>query len=204
MSNFGSDINDDDNPFRAPTSVEVAQPVELADGDSEEIRNAHLKHEASLKGIGSLYVLGGIISVFAGLAMVFAFSSMGPPNGPGGGGEMTLWYSVAIVSLMVVVGAFQFMVGLGLRKVQPWTKIPATILAVFGLFSLSVASLISIYVLYLLHSQKGKVVLSESYQNVIAQTPHIKYKTSIIVKIFVGLLVGLIAFAIVAAMVSNQ
>jgi hypothetical protein len=41
------------------------------------------------------------------------------------------------------------------------------------------------------------MVLSEQYQQVIAQTEHIKYKTSIVVWIFLGLIVALIIAAVV-------
>jgi hypothetical protein len=58
-----------------------------------------------------------------------------------------------------------------------------------------IGTLINAYILYLVFSRKGRTILSEDYQQVIAATPHIKYKTSIIVWIFLGLLVALLAIA---------
>jgi hypothetical protein len=42
------------------------------------------------------------------------------------------------------------------------------------------------------------MVFSDEYHEIIAQTPHIKYRTSIIVKIFLFFLLALIAFGVVA------
>ena len=47
-------------------------------------------------------------------------------------------------------------------------------------------------------------MFSEEYQAVIAQTPHIKYRTSIIVWILLGLVVALVVFAIVAALLGGR
>jgi hypothetical protein len=44
-------------------------------------------------------------------------------------------------------------------------------------------------------------VFSEEYQRVIAETPHIKYRTSIVVWILLGLLLLLIAIAVLAALI---
>ena len=89
-----------------------------------------------------------------------------------------------------------------MRKVRPWTKTPATILAVISFLNIPIGTLLGIYTLYLLHSSKGKVVLAEPYQQVIAQTPEIKYKTSIIVKVLVVILLVVIALGI-GALVFN-
>lgn len=112
---------------------------------------------------------------------------------------MGLGFIIGLFLFAVCVGIFQLMVGLGMRKVKPWVKIPATILAVLGMLNVPVGTLLSLYILYLLHSSKGKIVLAESYQQVIAQTPEIKYKTSIIVKVLVVILLLVIALAIGAA-----
>jgi len=51
-----------DNPYLAP---QTEDPV-LVDGSNHEaLRNEHLKHEASIKGMGTLYLLGAAV-VLAG------------------------------------------------------------------------------------------------------------------------------------------
>jgi hypothetical protein len=70
-----------------------------------------------------------------------------------------------------------------------------------GLLGFPVGTLIAGYLLYLLWSEKGNVVFSPRYQRVMQATPHIKYKTSIIVWIFLGLL-GLVVLVGIIAMVT--
>ena len=53
-------------------------------------------------------------------------------------------------------------------------------------------TLIGFYMLYLLLSKKGTMVFSPEYKEIIAQTPHMKYKTSPVVWIALGLIVAAI------------
>ena len=85
---------------------------------------------------------------------------------------------------------------LGLRKLKPNVRIPAIILSALGLFAIPVGTIIAIYMLYLLGSAKGRTVFSEEYAQVIAATPHIKYRSSIIVRIFLWLILALIILAL--------
>jgi hypothetical protein len=54
------------------------------------------------------------------------------------------------------------------------------------------------YILYLLFSKKGATVFSEEYQRVIAATPEIKYRTSIVIWILLALLLLLIGVGLLA------
>ena len=82
---------------------------------------------------------------------------------------------------------------------KKWARIPTGILSGIGLLAFPIGTLINAYVLYLIFSAKGKMVFSDEYRAVIEQTPHIKYRTSIIVWIVLGLLLLLIAFGIFGA-----
>ena len=77
---------------------------------------------------------------------------------------------------------------------MPWAKIPAAIIAAVGLLSFSIVTFISIYILHLIFSSKGQMVFSPEYKEIIRQTPHIKYKTSKIVWVLLGI-VGLLLLA---------
>ena len=189
MSNIDPNL---DNPYRAPTVLEVATPDEGSSSDAADIRTRHLTHEASLQGIGSLYVLGGVIALISAAFLVYGIAGMGAVG----------VFELIICAFLLVVGLCQMWVGMGLRKVQPWTKTPATVLAVLGLLSFPIGTLVNVYVLWLVHSEKGHVVLAPSYQNVIAQTPDIKYRTSIVVKVLACILLALIGFAVAASIFS--
>jgi hypothetical protein len=79
----------------------------------------------------------------------------------------------------------------------------AIIFSVIGLIGIPIGTLISAYFLYLLLSQKRTMVFSDEYQQVIEQTPHIKYKTSIVVIILLVLLVVLFVGGIIGLVVSG-
>jgi hypothetical protein len=64
--------------------------------------------------------------------------------------------------------------------------------------------LINGYILYLVFSQKGKTVFSDEYQAVIQQTPHIKYRTSIIIWILLGLVALLLAIGLFATIFGRR
>ena len=66
------------------------------------------------------------------------------------------------------------------------------------------ASVQSIGVLYLIFSKKGAMVFSDEYKEIIRQTPEMKYRTSIVVWIFLGLLVLLIVVGIISAFSLRQ
>ncbi|HKB60455.1 MAG TPA: hypothetical protein VKC56_10480, partial [Gallionellaceae bacterium] len=77
-------------------------------------------------------------------------------------------------------------------------RIVAGVLAGLGLLGFPFGTVISAFILYLLFSKKGAMVFSDEYKQVIADTPDIKYRTSIIVWIFLALLIAAAAFVLVA------
>ncbi len=165
--------------------------------DVDQYRKHYLNHEASVKSIGVLYLLGAIIVVPIGLFKVIS-AIAGVGQAPGERGVIA-----GVGTFYLSLGLCQGFVGYGLRKLKGWARIGGTIFSVFGLIFIPIGTLISAYFLYLLLSEKGKIVFSDNYKQVIAQTPHIKYKTSVIVWILLGLLVGLIFFGVVFAVVAG-
>lgn len=71
-------------------------------------------------------------------------------------------------------------------------------IAGISLIGFPVGTLIGAYILYLLLGANGKVVFSPEYQAVIAQTPQIRYRTSKVVWILLGLVLLIIVFGLVA------
>ena len=118
--------------------------------------------------------------------------------GAGAGDETGIVLGVG--GMYLGLGLLQGYAGWGLRKFQGGARIIAIIFAVIGLIGIPIGTLISVYFLYLLCSAKGSVVFSDEYEDVIRQTPHIKYKTSIVVWIFLGLLILVFAIGIIALM----
>ena len=88
-----------------------------------------------------------------------------------------------------------------LRALQPWARTVTIALSVIGMIGFPIGTIMNAYILYLLCAAKGKRLFEPDYEGIVAATPDIKYKTSIIVWIFVGLL-GLLFVGLVVAAVS--
>jgi hypothetical protein len=143
---------------------------------------------ASIKSIGVLYYLGALAMGPAGIFMLWAVPKASPDVVLGGA------IGVGFAVVMAVCGY-------GLRRLRRWVRLPVGIFAGLGLLGFPLGTLINGYILYLIFSQKGRTVLSEEYQAVIAATPEIRYRTSLaswIVLIVLILLVvgGIIAIAL--------
>ena len=169
------------NPY-APPSARVDDVP--ADPNAEAIRRQHITHEASIKAVGFLYYLGGIGVIAAAVASLFSTGSL-----PVGG---------AMAAALLLLGGAQLVAGWGVRALRPWGRIVGAILSALGLLSFPFGTLINGYILYLYFSKKGRTIFSPEYKDVIAATPHVKYRTSIIVWIFVAVLVAVLVLAGVA------
>ncbi len=171
------------NPYSAPT----ARLEDAGDTEAEAIRKAHINHEAGLRSVGMLYYLGGALIMLASL-----MGSIGKAAGMA---------PVAMMLLVAAVGAGQIAVGYGLRRLRSWARIPTIVFSVLGLIAIPIGTLISIYVLWLLLAKKGRTLFSPEYQAVVARTPHVKYRTSIVVWIVLALFAGLFAFMVFGYMI---
>ena len=178
------------NPYAVPSVVDANL---AGSGSAETIRKRYLSHEASVKSIGLLYWIGGVFGALATIAyliLAVGLLTKGDPTG-----VITLLLAV----FMGGISAFQIALARGLRHLQPWSRIGTIVLSAIGLLGFPIGTLISAYILYLVGSQKGVYVFSPEYKQIIAATPHLKYKTSIVVWILLGLVIAVIALAIVGA-----
>jgi hypothetical protein len=177
------DIGADENPYAA-TAVGSGfeDPTDMS--DVARVRRAHIGHEASIRSIGLLYYIGSAICLAVGFPFLFA--------------ARTRADVITSVGFVFPVGVALIVLGFGLRGLRPWVR-PFTILAsVIGLMGLPVGTLISAYVLYLMLSAKGRLVLSPHYEDIVKSTPQITYRTSMIVWIFLGLLLVVLAMGMLA------
>lgn len=167
--------------------------LESVDSGSEVIRQEYIKHEASLRSIGTLYLLSAMSMIVSLLIVVpgLARSSVG---------------IVAIAITLVVYGCLTALfvgIYLGFRKLNSWVRIPTTLFSIVGLLGIPFGTLINGYVLYLIWSQKGRAVFTDEYRDIITATPHIKYKTSVLVWIFLAIIIfGLLAAMLIPELAS--
>jgi Ca2+/Na+ antiporter len=173
-----------DNPYAAPKANVV--PPENTDVETE--RKAYLQHETSVKSVGLLYMLGGVLAGGSMLITVISQLTASVRSG-------FVWLPL----VLAVVLAGQVYVGYAVRKLHAWARVAGTVYSAIGLFVFPVGTLINGYILYLFWCKKGSRVFAPDYQDIIAQTPHIKRRVSWIVWLGVGLLLlGLLAFLVPA------
>ena len=179
-----------ENPYLAPASV--GEPSGLPPDSPEHIRRAHINHEASVRSIGTLCYLGAIVwAVGAVASLPNLLQLQRQPDGwveVSGlvGGILVTLILPAAMAVMLVFG------GRGLRKLTPWGRVVGIVVGVIGLAAIPVGTILSIYILYLLLSKKGKMVFSPAYKDIIAATPEVKYKTSMVVWVVLGIFILLI------------
>lgn len=163
----------------------------VAASDVEDIRNEHIKHEAAARGASVVYVVGPIILVGNGILFVLQAAA---PRSAG---------AITVLVVLFVIGVPQLAAGVGMWRLKPWARPTAGMVAALSCLVLPFSPVVALFaflgpmifligiiingfILYLLFSKKGKMVFSPEYQEVIAQTPHIKYRTSIIVWIILA------------------
>lgn len=173
-----------ENPYEAPQAFD---PLPQQTSDAESIRNEHIKTEASIKSIGILYYLGSIIIFIVAIGTVLGENQRTNP-----------WINYGIAGLLFGLGILQFFTATAVRKFKPWSRIAVGILSGIGLLKLPVGPLISAYILFTVFGKKGQMVFSEPYKEVIAATPHIKYKTSKLLLIVLAIIVVLLVAIVVA------
>jgi hypothetical protein len=77
---------------------------------------------------------------------------------------------------------------------EPSARVAAIVFAGIGLLGFPIGTLINGYILYLLLSQKGRRIFQPDYAHIVAATPEVKYRTSIVVWIILGIfLLGILA-----------
>jgi len=212
----------DQNPYAPPTSDlgEVKPPSELEGrmtlAEAEALRRTHLTHEARLRSMGTLMLLGafnlilGLLTVAYGVyGVVDHFIDPGIEAGAPQMGVIVGMFGL----LITMMGALSVRGGMGLRRLDPqdhtfyatlvglWlltflflsfvgllaVTLDFPLVALWALYLL--LSLVGLRALVLLHSPEGTIVLSPEYQEARRLTPHIRFKTRVVTWIVLGLLV---------------
>lgn len=178
-----------ENPYQAPVSLE---PQPDAPTDPGSIRRKHINHESSIRSIGLLYYLGAGIWGLISLTPLSFISRL--PNDQVVTGS-TVSQLFIFFLICAALATLMFFTGRGLRTLAGWGRGLGFILAILGLIAIPIGTILSLYLLYLLISKKGHMVFSPEYQEIIAATPDIKSRTSLVVWVIFGLVILLLALA---------
>lgn len=173
-----------------PRAVQMLREgVQAVSGSAEEIRRTHLRHEASVRAVGTLYLLGGgLLAISCAAGMTAMLMALGATGGGGSGVASAIGLIATLVYAALAV--LMFWLGRGLRRLSPSVRIVAAVLSGIGLIGFPVGTLINGYILWLLLSAKGKTVFSADYRRIIAETPHIQYRTPWWAWLLLALVIG--------------
>ena len=162
------------NPYAPPKArvEDVVQPL----ADAEAIRREFLKHETSVRSIGTLYYLAGGLLCVGAVFLAYAYFSVR--------NETPLMF---ITPIYLLLGVLSILLGRGIKSLRTWARTTAIVLACVGLLGVPVGTAINGYILYLLLSKKGKRIFEEDYAAIVAATPQIKYRGSVLTWILLGL-----------------
>jgi hypothetical protein len=215
------------NPFEAPRA-QIGGPAgyeDAIDGDAETIRREHIGHEANVKSVGHLNYLGAFFGGLGTLGLVLMAAGVIPPNGnPNGMDPTTAKFIFAGVAVFYgLMTALYGSLGYGLTHLQTWARWTMVVLIslgliyvlfvtvvlmlttpVVGVVVLVVGGGINGFILWLLVSRKGGVVFSREYKEVIRKTPHVKLKTSIIVKILLVVILLVVVGALLSGFIGGM
>ncbi|MBI3917634.1 MAG: hypothetical protein HY322_11575 [Betaproteobacteria bacterium] len=175
------------NPYATPKAV-VAD-LGAAPG-VEAVREEHLGHETNIKAVGGLFMLAGMLASFTALSVIVS----------GAVGAMESMAVLVTGVLLAFLAVSSVVVGWGLRMLRAWARTPSVILAVIGLLGFPIGTLLNAYVLWLLASRKGRMVFSVEYASIVEATPHMKYRTPLVLWILLGVIVLLVVVLFVAAL----
>ncbi len=181
------------NPY-APPKARVEDVIQ-GSSEAESIRREHIKHEASIRSIGILNYLGGGALCFAAIGLILM--------GLTGKANTTVPFATALGFAYLILGVLGILLGRGVRHLRPWARITSIVLAVIGLLGFPVGTLINGYILYLLLSQKGQRIFAADYPEIVAATPHIKYRTSMLVWVLLTVVALLIVSLLMVAILRH-
>ncbi|WP_395737689.1 hypothetical protein [Prosthecobacter sp.] len=174
----------DINPYAPPQS-------RLVDESSPEaMRRAMLRHESEIRGVGAMFGLIGAVLLLPALIQGGELVS-----GRFRGNDFAIWLVIlASASAALCLGA-------GLRRLKPWARVPVAVISgILLLVSIPtvVGPTMNGYVLWLMLSEKGRIVMSPGYERIVGLTPEVKTRFSIVSILFIVLLVLFVLSILVA------
>jgi hypothetical protein len=173
------------DPYGTPQAELAVQQGSTA--DDEALRRELINTEASIQAIGTLYYL--VALAFLAMGIGIAQASLQDTD------------SVVIGAMVGAIGVLFAFLARGLRKLAPGFRLAVTLVSVIGLVVFPLGTLVGAYILYLLHNAKGRRVMTPEYVELIARTPHIKYRTSPVVLVAFVILIALLLAVIIPALV---
>lgn len=184
-----------ENPYQAPASLEAELDLALLAGDPEGLRQTYLKHEASVRSVGTLYYVGAWGWGLLTLPTLLRLGALGDHSGDVASMALLIGQTLITFVIPATLATLLYFSARGLKRLAPWGRVTGIIGSVVSLVGFPIGTIVGAYALYLLLSMKGKMVFSPEYEEAIAATPHLKCKTSVWVWVILGLSLLLLALS---------
>lgn len=182
------------NPY-APPKARVEDVVQ-ADSRAEEVRRKYIKHETSIRACGILDYLGGVAFCLLGVGMMATDFSVS--------NAFAVRTMVTVGAVYLVIGILSIIAGFGIRRLRPWARVVSVILSAIGLLEVPIGTVINGYILYLLVSKKGQIIFTADYAEIVAATPHVRYRSFLVLWVVLGVLLALILLGVVAVLLTRR
>jgi len=98
---------------------------------------------------------------------------------------------LSVLIFFPLLGVLAILLARGIRALRPWARTTAIVLSGVGLLGFPVGTAIHGYILYLLLCRKGKRLFAQDYADIIAATPQIQSRGSVLTWILLGLALAL-------------
>lgn len=194
-----------DNPYASPSIDSSAVPASTVSEDAVWIRQKNIGAETTIRAIGGLLFVASLPPALMALGGILDASRRD-------GILHSRQTSLIILLFSIAIATGLFMLAIGLRRFQPWARIPGAVTMAMMLaatlylgwrwwFFTGTIAAVEIYVFYLLICKQGLFLFSQEYAAVRSQTPHIKYRASglaslMLIVVFVLLAIGMFVPAI--------
>ena len=124
--------------------------------------------ETHVKVLGILNIISGVLGLCAAFLLTVVFGGVAGLVGAEADGEAAIAVPIigmtgaAIVTFVVLTSLPAIIIGYGLFKMLPWSRIAGIVISIISLISVPFGTIIGIYGLWVLFSKDGQAVFEAS------------------------------------------
>lgn len=184
-----------ENPYSSPRASRRRRPEPGSPlFEAELLRNKYLKQEDALQRLGFfLYLAVGFFAIFVIVAVARYFNGVKLDRGV-----------VFLTGLFAVLCPLFFVLGRGLRRLDPRIVLPVKIWSFVALLLFPVGTLFGGVALFLLFSEGGKAVFTDEYREAKRLTSEIKPAVPMSTWVKLGVSFTLIILLAIGAILSRK
>jgi hypothetical protein len=120
--------------------------------------------ETHVKVLGVLNIVSGVLGLCAALVLMIVFGGVAGLVGTGGDPDAAIVAPIigltgaALVVFVVAISLPAIVIGYGLYRLRPWSRLAGIVLSVLSLLSFPFGTILGIYGLWVLFSKDGQTL----------------------------------------------